>query len=350
VIRFRAMRKSRHGNPEILVLGDINADIIGRVKSWPEPGQECLAERLELICGGVGANCALALRRWGISVHLLGCVGKDDFGAFLLKTLAAGGVNVRCVRRRGNAMTGMLYINVTPDGQRTFFGSRGANQLMSRLGKSESSLLKRSRAACLMGYSFLDEGGEAAAQQVIAAVRRSNGWVSLDAGMEPCQRIPGKILRVARTVDLFFVSCEEATTLTGCRDPEKAFSSLLKLDIPQVVMKLGKRGCLIVDDGAVRHVPPFSVRAVDSTGAGDAFTAAFQQAQLRGWHASEAALAANAAGAAAASVVGAGERLPTLQQIVRVLRAERLTKPWDAVRSCLLRHLRGETDAVRRRS
>lgn len=342
VVKFRAMCKPRHKSLEIFVLGDINADIIGRVKSWPEPGQECLAERLELHCGGVGANCALALRRWGVSVQLIGCVGKDDFGGFLLKTLAADGVNVRCVRRTGKAMTGMLYINVTADGQRTFFGSRGANQTVGRLGQSESSLLGRARAASLMGYSFLDEGGEAAAQQIIAAVRRKNGWVSLDAGMEPSKKIPGKILRVAKTVDLLFVSNEEATTLTGYCEPEKAFNSLLDLAIPKVVMKLGKRGCLIVDEGTVRQVPSLAVRAVDSTGAGDAFTAAFLQGQLRGWHITEAALAANAAGAAAAGVVGAGERLPTLQQVVRVLRAQRLKKPWDAVRLQVLRHLSGK--------
>jgi len=338
-IRFQAMCRPRQDSPEILVLGDVNADIIGRVKSWPDPGEECLAEHLELHCGGVGANCALALRRWGVSVQLIACVGKDDFGGFLLKKLAADGVNVRCVRRTGKAMTGMLYINVTPDGQRTFFGSRGANQWVSRLGQRESSLLEGVRVASLMGYSFLDKGGEAAAKHIIAVVRRRNGWVSLDAGMEPSRRIPGKILRVAKTVDLLFVSNEEAMTLTGHCKPEKAYNSLLNLAIPTVVMKLGKRGCLIVDDGTVRQVPSFAVRAVDSTGAGDAFTAAFLQGQLRGWHVAEAALAANAAGAAAAGVVGAGERLPTVRQIAQVMRTQRLKDPWDTVRLRVLRQL-----------
>ena len=192
-----------------------------------------------------------------------------------------------------------------------------------------------------MGYSFLNVSSEAAAKQIIAAVHRNHGWVSLDAGMEASNKIPQKILRVARTVDLFFLSSEEARAVTGYRNPRKAFSSLLNLGIPEVVMKLGKRGCLIVDDGAVRQVPSFTVCAVDSTGAGDAFTAAFLQGRLRGWHIAETALAANAAGAAAASVVGAGERLPTRQQIVRVLRVERLKKPWEAVRLRVLRYLSG---------
>ena len=336
------MRKPTQKGSEILVLGDINLDIIGRVKSWPEPGQECLAERLELHCGGVAANCALALRRWGVGVRLIGCVGEDEFGKSLLSTLAAHGVNVHCVRRTASAMTGMLYINVTPDGQRTFFGSRGANQWVGRLGKSEQDLLKRARAASLMGYSYLNAGSAAAAHQVTAAVHRNDGWVSLDAGMEPSQKIPRKILRAAKSVDLFFVSDEEATMLTGYRSPKKAFKRLLQLGIPSVVMKLGKRGCLIADDGTVQRVPSFPMRAVDSTGAGDAFTAAFLQAQLRRWPLAEAALAANAAGAAAASVVGAGERLPTRQQIARVLSAARLNNPWGEVRLRVLRRLSEE--------
>jgi len=339
VIRFRAMRKPPPKSSKILVLGDINADIIARVKTWPEPGQECLTERLELHCGGVGANCALALRRWGVSVALMGCVGEDVFGGFLLQTLAARGVNVRFVRRTANAMSGMLYINVTPDGQRTFFGSRGANQWVGPFGRSQSRLLERARAASLMGYSFLNAGSEAVARQVIAAVHRNGGWVSLDAGMEPSRKIPKKILKAAKSVDLFFVTDEEARTVTGHRKPEKAFDGLLNLGIANVVMKLGKQGCLIADDRTVRQVPALRTRAVDSTGAGDAFTAAFLQARLRSWPSAEAALLANAAGAAAASVVGAGERLPGRQQIVRVLRAARLRNPWDDVRLRVLGRL-----------
>jgi ribokinase len=341
------MKRIRSDGVGILVLGDINADVMGRVKSWPEPGEECLAERLELHCGGVGANCALALRRWGVSVRLLGCVGKDEFGRLLLKTLSGSGVDVQCVRQADEAMTGLLYINVTPDGQRTFFGSRGANQFVRRLGRGTSTQWKRARAAIVMGYSFLDAGGDAAAKQIITAVHGNGGWVSLDAGMEPSKKIPRKILQVAKWVDLLFVSSEEATALTGIREPDKAFQRFLDAGVREIVMKLGKHGCLVAEGGTLRHVPSFSVRSVDSTGAGDAFTAAFLQARLRKWHVAEAAVAANAAGAAAAGVLGAGERLPTLGQIVRVLRTQHLNKPWDAIRLNVLQRLSGGSDAAR---
>jgi ribokinase len=337
----------RRGRVEILVLGDINADIIARVNSWPQAGAECLAKRLELHCGGVGANCALALGQWGIAARLLGCVGKDAFGAFLLKTLADNGIDVSRVQRTSAAMTGLLYINVTPDGQRTFFGSRGANRLV-RQQPNRSPLWKRAIAASLMGYSFLDPRPATAAEQILEVVHDRGGWVSLDVGMEPSKEIPRKIMQVAKEVDLLFVSGEEAAVLTGLRDPRASFRRFQNAGVREVVMKLGRHGCLILEEGVIRRVPSFTVRAVDSTGAGDAFTAAFLQARLRGWPIAEAALAANTAGAVAVGVIGAGDKSPALRQIAGLLRGQRLKAPWDAVRLRVVARL-GNIPSVRGR-
>jgi ribokinase len=324
---------------EILVLGDVNVDIIARVKSFPEPGEECLAACLELHCGGVGANYALALRQWNISPRLVACIGRDDFAAFLLRTLAHYRVDVSNVQRTSAAVTGLLYINVTPNGQRTFFGSRGANRFL-RSTPSACRILNRARALSMMGYSFLDPGPEATARQLLKAVHAHGGWASLDIGMAPSEQIPSKILQIVKQVDLLFASSDEATVLTGIHDPRKSFHQLEKMGARSVVMKLGKRGCLIRREGELCHVPSFAVRTIDTTGAGDAFAAAFLQASLRGWTRAEAALAANAAGAAAVAIAGAGENMPTLRQIAHIVRAQRLKQPWDTIRSRLLRRIR----------
>jgi ribokinase len=239
---------------EILVLGDVNVDIIARVESFPEPGEECLAQRLELHCGGVGANCAFALRQWGISPRLVACIGQDDFAALLLRTLANYGVDVSSVQRTSSAVTGLLYINVMPNGQRTFFGSRGANRLLRRL-PSAHRMLNRAMTVSIMGYSFLDPGPEATAKQLLKAVHAHGGWVSLDIGMEPSKQIPSKILQIVKEVDLLFVSSDEATVLTGVRDPRKSYHQLENAGARNVVMKLGKRGSLILHEGKLCHVP-----------------------------------------------------------------------------------------------
>ena len=329
------MGRKKNFASSLLVFGDLNMDMIGRVDAWPAPGGECLCPKLELHCGGVGANCALAIVPWGINVRLFGCVGQDRFGDLLLETLRKTGVDIGGVQRSSRALTGLLYINVTRDGQRTFFGSRGANQFMGP-PKVPASWLRSCAAAHLVGYSFLNPGPEKMARRILRQFHSCGKLVSLDVGMEPCKRIPKKILRLLPHVDLLFVSSDEAASLTGRSNPREAFLRFERAGAKEIVMKLGKRGCLISDGGILREVPSFAVQVVDSTGAGDAFTAAFLQARLRGWSPREAALVANAAGAAAASRVGAGTMLSDIAGTLKVLRTQRLKGTWEEIRLQIL--------------
>ena len=324
--------------PSIVVLGDINIDMLGRVQSWPKPGQDCLAPALEMHCGGVGANSAMALARWEVRVRLAGCVGTDRFGDHVLEGLAAAGVNTRWVQRTSAAMTGFFYINVTPDGERTFFGSRAANGRVQKL-RNVQNLCNGASAAHLVGYNFLNPGPARAAKQIAREIHARRGWVSLDVGMAPSQEIPRKILQIIPSVDILLASADEATLLTGARDPERAFARLVKAGAREVVLKLGKPGCLISYNGAPERVPSFNVKMVDSTGAGDAFVAGFLQARLRGWSAEEAALAASAGGAAAVSFIGAGEKLPGAREVASLLRSRKLRGKWDDVRKQVLARL-----------
>jgi sugar/nucleoside kinase (ribokinase family) len=325
--------------PSIVVLGDINVDIVGRVKAWPKPGEDCLAQKLAIGCGGVGANCAFGLARWGVATRLLGCVGRDIFSEYVLKILRASNVDTRSVQRTTAAMTGMFYINVTPDGERTFFGGRGANAML-RLPHRGAAFTKRAFAAHIAGHGFLDRGPARVAKHLIKTIHAGGGWVSLDVGMEPSKAIPQKILQMARSVDILLVSLDEAAALTGTSDPFKAFGALRKAGAHEVVLKVGRRGCMISENDRPVLVPSFAVRARDSTGAGDAFVAAFLQARLGGWSAIESAIAANAAGALATTVIGAGENLPGQGEVTALLSAQRLKGKWDEARKRVLGRLR----------
>ena len=326
------MPRSPHS---VVVLGDINIDILGPTKFWPQPGDDCQSPFLELHLGGVAANCSVALANWRIHPRLVGCVGRDDFGNSLRKSLRARGLDTRWVQTTSAAVTGLCYINITPDGQRTFFGSRGSSRLIRRPTRPRP-LFHRAAALHLFGYNFLDPVTESTARYLLKALRARGALIALDVGPEAGQRIPRKILRIASQVDLLLANISEARALTGKRDPRLAFRKLLAAGARDVVLKLGKQGCLILHQGHLKKVPSFPVRAVDSTGAGDAFVAAFLQAKLRGWPALEAALAANAAGAAAATVLGAGESLPQLREIARVLQTPFQDSAWDAPRRAAL--------------
>ena len=323
----------------VIVLGDINIDILGATSFWPQPGDDCQSPQLELHLGGVAANCALAFANWGIHPRLVGCVGQDGFGNSLRKSLRARGLDTRWVQTASAAVTGICYINITPDGQRTFFGSRGASRLIRRPARPRA-LFHRADALHLFGYNFLDPVTESTARYLLKALRARGALLALDVGPEAGQRIPREILRIASHIDLLFANSSEAFALTGKRDHRLAFRKLLAAGARNVVLKLGKQGCLILHQGRLKKVPSFPVRVLDSTGAGDAFVAAFLQAKLRGWPVLEAALAANAAGAAAATVIGAGENLPQLREIARVLQTPFQDPAWDALRRAALAKVR----------
>lgn len=336
-------RKAR--GPGILVLGDINVDMLARLEAAPVLGGDCLAKRVELSCGGVGANTALALAKWGVRVRLVGSTGRDWFGDYVLRTLQQGGVDVSSVEQTERALTGLIFVAVSPDGQRTMFGSRGANAELRAPGVRPAEL-EGLQAVHLVGYNFLSPSVAEVAGRFLEEARRRNKLISLDVGMAASHQIPQTILHVAGKVDILLASADEATALTGQRDSRKAFDSLEQCGAGEVVVKLGERGCLFREEAQCRKAPAFPVRTLDTTGAGDAFTAAFLRARLQGWPRAESALLANAAGAAAASVLGAGEKVPDPETILRLLSAGRLPAEWEPVRTHALERLKGELRLV----
>ncbi len=76
--------------PGVLVVGDINVDILARIETFPAAGEDCLVPELELHCGGVGANTAMALAHWGVPVRLCGTTGRDSFGELVVSCAASG--------------------------------------------------------------------------------------------------------------------------------------------------------------------------------------------------------------------------------------------------------------------
>jgi ribokinase len=335
------MRASKWSTPPVVVLGDITVDIFAQIEALPKPGDDCLSPGLELHCGGVAANAALALAKWGVPVRLLGCTGRDCFARIALDFLRRAGIDVSGVQQTERALTGLMFIVVSPGGQRTIFGSRGANAVLQATA-ADAGYLNEAGAAHLVGYNYLTASVAAAADRLVEGARRRGAQVSLDVGMEPSRKVWQKVLQVVRKVDILFVSQAEATALTGKNNEGRALAALRACGPREVVLKLGEEGCLLLEGAAVHKVPPFAVRVADTTGAGDAFAAAFLRARLSGWPPTEAALVANAAGAAAASVIGAGERVPSPGQIGRLVRASRLAKRWEPLRLRVLERLKQE--------
>ncbi len=322
----------------IVVLGDINVDLSARLEAPLRQGSDCLAAELGVHLGGVGANTAVALARLGVPVRLVACAGRDWFAEFALERLTREGVDLTFVQRTADAMNGLMFIAIAPDGQRTIIGSRSANLLLQP-GPGLVCALDGARAFHLMGYSQMVPALEQAADLLIAGARERGLLVSVDAGAAPSHQVPEKVVSLGVKADLFFANDEEAAALTHKADPRAALEALEKAVSRQVILKLGAAGCLLRQDAQLVEVPPLPVNAVDTTGAGDCFTAAFLKARLHGWPDPEAALFANAAGAAASEIVGAADGMPEQARLRAIISQAKLPGPWEDVRRRVLNRL-----------
>ena len=250
--------------------------------------------------GGSAANQAAWLASFGVAVDLVARVGAADLEAEAAR-LRKMGVTPHLVGDQERE-TGRLVALIDPDGERSFFTDRGANEALTAADIPDA-LVAGAGHAHLSGYSFFASSSRAAALDVI---RRAGATpVSVDPASAEFLREAGPkaFLEWTRGAAILFPNEDEAAVLAGVNDPEAQCARLAAL-YPLVVIKRGAAGCVAASGAARWRVPAPNMRAIDSTGAGDAFVAAFLAARLGDSQIGEALDRAVAAGSQAATTVG----------------------------------------------
>lgn len=315
-------------SPDVIVVGDINVDILAPVDHYPLPGGHALAEELRVEGGGSAANTAVLLGLLGLEVTMLGRVGDDPLADWVLTGMEAAGVDVSTVRRDAGATTGLFCVAVTPDGERTMFGGRGANGRLSP-DDIDAAVIETGRWLHLSGYQLLSESGRAALQKAADVARRAAISISLDVGIGPATgEWRAAVIEVAAGVDVLLPNQVEAELLTGETHPPDTVRRLKASGARTVVVKLGARGCYAAAGSEEWALPGFDVDVVDSTGAGDAFNAGFIAGQLVGFDLRASALLANALGGLATTAMGAGNAVLGPASVLPFLEERRHDQQW----------------------
>lgn len=300
----------------VIVVGSLNLDMVITAPRIPEPGENLHGTGFAMVAGGKGANQAVACSRMGEETFLMGCVGRDRFGDFLLDTFPGTGVDISMVSRARDVSTGVALIVIEEGtGMNTIVVDPGANMA---LDSSDLSGLEQffGRAATALFQLEIPLGVVAEGAKKASAA----GLVTvLDAG--PAR---GAQVELARLFDVVSPNTRELAALTGreVSDLKAAVSSAKELagaGIKKLVVKMGSEGALLVAGGRVEHLPAFRIDAVDSTGAGDAFTAGLAVALSEGTADEEAVRFANACGALAVSVLGAQPSMPGRAEVDELL-------------------------------
>lgn len=299
--------------PKVLVIGSANIDLVTRVPRCPKPGESLIGSSFHTVPGGKGANQAVAAARLGAETWFAGCVGNDAFGRLQRETLSAAGVRVDYLMVHDAEPTGTAVIFVADEGQNCIVVTPAANLHVTadEVRKLEPAIRQ---ADVVLLQLEIDLGGVEAALEL---ARKHGVLTVLDAG--PAQQIPDALIAKA---DLVSPNETEAEALTGIRittidGAEAAAQALIERGARDVVIKLGAQGALYRGAHTV-HVRAFPVDVVDTTAAGDAFTAALAMTWNR-VDREEALRFATAAGALATTVAGAQLSMPTRAAVERLI-------------------------------
>jgi ribokinase len=272
------------------------------------PGETTLGGDVARYPGGKGANQAVAAARLGQPVSMVGRVGDDDGGRFLLDALAADGVDGRGVLVTPGVSSGAALITVDDRGENVIVVSPGAN---ARLSTDDL----RAAAATLAEADATLLQLEIPLEVVAEAARSCRGTVILNPA--PAAAVPAEVLE---HVDVLVPNRPELSRLVGRElgGRDDIVEAAREVGVERVMVTLGEEGAIVVEAGEATSIPATPVVSVDSTAAGDSFCAAVADALVRGASLVEAAEWAVRAAAVTVTRAGAQTSLPTRDEVAAV--------------------------------
>jgi ribokinase len=297
----------------IIVFGSINIDLVVRVHDFPRPGETVRGEDLIASPGGKGANQALAARRMGANVALVGSVGKDPFADIALSLLREAGVDIAGVAIRNNS-TGAALIVVDHRAENQITLSPGAN------ADTEAGALSKLRTT--PGDIFLVQR-ELREEFTLEGLRwaKSRGLYGI-LNAAPAAGLNAAFFAVC---DMLITNEQEAATIASTfglpEDPASFAAEVAQRHGICVVVTLGARGAVAHDGAASFQIEAFPVNPVDTTGAGDAFVGALAAFMGEGMCLPDSLARAVAAGSLACQRVGAQASVPGRAEVEAFLDA-----------------------------
>lgn len=294
----------------ITVVGSLNMDLVTEVKYTPSVGETIMGRGLDKIPGGKGANQGVTIGKLGGQVKMIGKIGKDDYGKSLLKSLKENNVNSEHVMF-SNESTGLAFIMVNDNGDNSIVVIPGANFDFDKNDIQEKKeVIKSSDVLVCQLESPLDVIDEA-----LDIAKATNTFTILNPA--PGKKLPQSILR---NVDLLTPNESELEILTDEKITDeksllKACSILMEQGIKKLIVTLGEKGSLLVDNSGHQMFKAMKVEAIDTTAAGDSFTGALAYAIDQGKSIEEAIDLATKVAALSVTKKGAQSSLPSMNEV-----------------------------------
>jgi ribokinase len=295
----------------ICVVGSANVDLTFRTPRLPVPGETLAGRSLHQCMGGKGANQAVVAARLGADVTFVARVGNDGFGAEAIEAYQAEGINTSFIQQDDEQPTGTAAILVDDNAENCIIVVAGANACLTPEHAQAARLVIENSNVLLSQL----ETPAATTLKAFQMARATNVLTILTPA--PAENVTPELLELC---DICVPNKTEIATIVGQpvnseQDVIHAAAFLRSRGVKRVVLTMGGDGVLLVDESGSSHIPATKVEAVDTTGAGDAFTGALAVGLAEGLTLEEAARRSGVVAAIAVTRTGTQPSFPTLKEL-----------------------------------
>jgi ribokinase len=304
---------------DAFIYGDVNVDIvIPGVEHFPLPGQEDVVDTMNTYVGGGAALFTLGLGKLGLNPVFQGTIGDDCYGKFIIDEFKQKHVDSSLIKISEINKTG-ISISFTNEKDRSFLTYRGTNEEIN-LNSIMIDKVRKARHIHITGYA-----GSINHDQYLNLLKKVKEdkeiTVSFDVGWDDTGEWNEGIYQLFPYIDVLFMNETEAIHYSRKESAKKAIADFSKY-CNLVVVKLGKNGSIAFSDKIAYEAEPYTVTAVDTTGAGDSFNAGFIYGFLKGKAVMECLKYGNGCGALSVTALGGNTGFPTEQKLIEFIKEQ----------------------------
>lgn len=314
--------------PRAACLGILVVDVIARpVNTYPQRGALNLCDAMAPFIGGCAANTGIGLHTLGVQTKVLGKVGQDGFGDFVSASFEKYGIDARGIVRDDEKTTSATMVMVAADAERSFIHYPGANGSY-RAEDVDWAAIESSSLLHIAGHFLMPSFDGVPCAETLREARKRGVLTSLDTAGSTNEQWREVLYPCLEHLDYLVPSYSEArfcTPFYGTDQdrPENVARWFRDQGVGTVALKMGTAGSYVLSDEGEWRIPPFRVRAVDATGAGDAFAAGFLAGVLHGFEVPRCAELGNAVGACCVTAVGTVDGVRTLDDTLAFIEEQK---------------------------
>ena len=300
------------------ILGSLNMDIVLKVETMAKVGETIFAKSLATIPGGKGANQAVAAKRMGSDVSIIGKVGLDSNGDFLVRELERNCINTDYIFRDNKESTGTAIINVNREGNNSIVVVAGANMNISEDEIKKSYSIIKSSDVIIAQF---ETPSEITMEAFIYA--KSHGIITI-LNPAPAKKIDNELFKYT---DIIIPNETEAYELTGIlvedlKSAKKAADNFIAKGVNYIIITLGSKGAALITKEKSEIIPAIKVNAIDTTAAGDSFIGAVSSklgaVELNYENLKKAIVFANKVSSIVVQRSGAQPSIPTMKEVIDI--------------------------------